>query len=62
MSKGIMQFLNKDNILEIWPAKHSKKFEVISYLSTKFEINKIYDEQYVNLYGEYGLHTMIIHC
>lgn len=48
MSKGIIQFLNKDNILEVWPAKYSKKFEVISYLSTKFEINKIYDEQDVN--------------
>lgn len=48
MSKGIEQFLDDNAVLISWPAKYTKKVQIIEYLSTKFEKDIVYDEQDVN--------------
>ena len=49
MTQGITQYLDDKGILINWPAKYTKKVEVIYYLSSKFVKGEIYDEQDVNL-------------
>ncbi|MCT4413531.1 DUF2087 domain-containing protein [Leuconostoc pseudomesenteroides] len=48
MAKGIEQFLDENGVLISWPAKYTKKVQIMEYLSTKFEKNIVYDEQDVN--------------
>lgn len=49
MTQGITAYLNDDGILIQWPAKYHKKRDVIAYLASKFDSDKTYDEQDVNL-------------
>lgn len=49
MTQGITAYLNDDGVLIQWPAKYHKKREVIAYLASKFDSDKTYDEQDVNL-------------
>ncbi|MBZ6002805.1 DUF2087 domain-containing protein [Leuconostoc gelidum subsp. aenigmaticum] len=49
MSKGIEQFLDDNGVLISWPAKFTKKVQVMEYISSKFEKEIVYDEQEVNL-------------
>lgn len=49
MTKGITAYLNDDGVLIQWPAKYHKKCDVIAYLASKFDSDKTYDEQDVNL-------------
>ncbi|MFT9470112.1 DUF2087 domain-containing protein [Leuconostoc pseudomesenteroides] len=49
MAKGIEQFLDENGVLISWPAKYTKKVQIMEYLSTKFEKDIVYDEQEVNL-------------
>lgn len=49
MTQGITAYLNDDGVLIQWPAKYHKKRDVIAYLASKFDSDKTYDEQDVNL-------------
>ena len=49
MKQGITAYLNDDGVLIQWPAKYHKKRDVIAYLASKFDSDKTYDEQDVNL-------------
>lgn len=49
MTQGITAYLNDDGVLVQWPAKYHKKRDVIAYLASKFDSDKTYDEQDVNL-------------
>lgn len=49
MTQGITAYLNDDGVLIQWPAKYHKKRDVIAYLDSKFDSDKTYDEQDVNL-------------
>ena len=49
MTQGITAYLNDDGVLIQWPAKYHKKRDVIAYLAIKFDSDKTYDEQDVNL-------------
>ena len=49
MTQGITAYLNDDGVLIQWPAKYHKKSDVIAYLASKFDSDKTYDEQDVNL-------------
>lgn len=49
MTQGIIAYLNDDGVLIQWPAKYHKKRDVIAYLASKFDSDKTYDEQDVNL-------------
>lgn len=42
------QFLEEDGKIKIWPSKRDKKYEILSYLSTKFEVGVYYTEKQVN--------------
>ncbi len=48
MKNNIIRFLDKDGKINIWPAKHSSKLEILNYLSDKFEVGRFYKEQEVN--------------
>lgn len=49
MTQGITAYLNDDGVLIQWPAKYHKKRDVSAYLASKFDSDKTYDEQDVNL-------------
>lgn len=42
------RFLDTNGRLIQWPAKHANKQLVVAYLSSKFELSKIYHERDVN--------------
>lgn len=44
----IKRFLDDDGRIKIWPAKKDLKIEILKYLSTKFECDRIYIEKEVN--------------
>lgn len=46
--ENIKRFLDDKGRVKIWPAKKSMKEEILKYLSTKFEYDKIYTEKEVN--------------
>jgi hypothetical protein len=41
-------FLDETGKIKAWPSKSIKKMEVLKYLATKFEIDKMYTEKEVN--------------
>jgi hypothetical protein len=45
---SIERFLDENNKIKIWPAKHDMKIEVLTYLSEKFETGVHYTEKEVN--------------
>jgi len=56
----IKNFLDEKGRVTKWPAKRSKKIEVVKYISEKFEEDVIYSEKDVNViidqwhtYGDY---------
>lgn len=48
MSLEITQFLDSDGKIKIWPSKLDKKKEILIYLATKFENDRVYTEKQVN--------------
>lgn len=44
----IMNFLDDENRVKSWPSKKSKKIEVLKYIASKFEEDKVYTEKEVN--------------
>lgn len=44
----ITRFLDENSKVKIWPAKRDMKIEILSYISTKFEISRDYTEKEVN--------------
>lgn len=48
MKNNISNFLDDKNKIKIWPAKQEMKFELLAYLSTKFEYDRTYSEKEVN--------------
>jgi hypothetical protein len=44
----IMRFMDEKGRIKIWGAKKEIKFEIIKYISTKFEYGKFYSEKEVN--------------
>lgn len=46
--ESIKNFLDDKNRVKIWPSKRLKKIEVLKYVASKFEIDKIYTEKEVN--------------
>lgn len=44
----IKRFLDNEGKIKIWPTKKDRKLEILKYLSTKFEYDKIYNEKEVN--------------
>lgn len=49
MNNELSSFIDKNGVVLSWPAKYNKKVKIIYYLSSKFEADKVYDEQDVNL-------------
>jgi len=45
---SLKRFLNDTGLLLVWPKKQNDKELVISYLATKFDLNKSYHEREVN--------------
>jgi hypothetical protein len=44
----INRFLDKDDLLRVWPKKHSDKVLVLEYLIKKFDVSRTYSESEVN--------------
>lgn len=45
---NINNFIDDTGKIKIWPSKHDLKFQVLIYLSNKFEYNQFYSEKEVN--------------
>ena len=45
---NINNFIDSTGKIKIWPSKHDYKFQVLKYLSDKFEYNRFYSEKEVN--------------
>ena len=49
MTQDILnRFLDDDGRVAVWPSKHRYKVIVLSYLATKFEYDRFYNEKDVN--------------
>jgi len=44
----IKRFMDDKGRVKIWPAKREMKYEILEYVSTKFECGKSYSEKEVN--------------
>ena len=56
----LKNFLDEEGRITKWPAKYKMKVEVIKYISSKFELDRVYTEKEVNdvinewhTYGDY---------
>lgn len=47
MKNDISKFIDDKSRIKIWPSKKEMKFEILSYLATKFECGRFYKEQEV---------------
>ena len=45
---NINNFIDSTGKIKVWPSKHELKFQVLKYLSNKFEYNHFYSEKEVN--------------
>lgn len=48
MKNDISKFLDDKSRIKIWPSKNEMKFEILSYLASKFECGRFYKGQEVN--------------
>lgn len=48
MKDIVINFLDEQGKIKIWPAKHDKKLSVLRYLADKFEYGRFYREKEVN--------------
>lgn len=46
--KKVNNFLDKNGLLKLYPTKRNKQIQILKYLTTFFEIKKIYTESEVN--------------
>lgn len=44
----IMRFMDEKGRIKTWAAKKEVKFEILKYISTKFEYGRFYSEKEVN--------------
>lgn len=56
----LKNFLDNEGRVNKWPAKYTMKLEVIKYISSKFDLDRVYTEKEVNAvinewhtYGDY---------
>ncbi len=58
MSKAVENYLDKNGKIKVLPSKQKKRRNVLSYLASKFQYNRIYNEKEVNeiisLYHSYN--------
>jgi hypothetical protein len=48
MSRSILNFIDKEGRIKIWPSKREMKLQVLEYLAEKFEFGRFYKECEVN--------------
>lgn len=46
--RSIKSFLDDKNRVKSWPSKKAKKIEVLKYIASKFEVDRVYAEKEVN--------------